>query len=81
MNGQSAIKMPQKINREQLPGHVQAASQKLRKDQEPRKRDSETLGEKALGKYADIAQNLDQVQLQLNGRVKFMMFLVLPRRK
>lgn len=60
LNGQSAIKMPQKINREQLPGHVQAASQKLRKDQEPRKRDSETLGEKALGKYADIAQNLDQ---------------------
>ncbi|MCF1585723.1 hypothetical protein LQF61_10995 [Tetragenococcus koreensis] len=60
LNGQSAIKTPEKVKREQLPEYVQATSQQLRKDQEPRKRDLETVGEKAVGKYAQIAQHLSQ---------------------
>ncbi|OTO77415.1 MULTISPECIES: pLS20_p028 family conjugation system transmembrane protein [unclassified Enterococcus] len=58
LDGQPAIPMAPKVSGDQLPQHVQEAKAQLQRDMQPRPIDTETLGEKAVSKYADTARNI-----------------------
>ncbi|HFQ4526926.1 TPA: pLS20_p028 family conjugation system transmembrane protein [Enterococcus faecium] len=58
LDGQPVMPQPPKVSGEQLPQHVQEAKAQLQRDMQPRPIDTETLGEKAVNKYADTARNV-----------------------
>ena len=58
LDGEPSIPLPSKVSGNQLPQHVQEAKAQLQRDMQPRLIDTESLGEKAVNKYADTAQNI-----------------------
>lgn len=58
LDGTPPIPLPPKVSGTQLPSHVQEAKAQLQRDMQPRPIDTETLGEKAVNKYADTARNV-----------------------
>lgn len=58
LDGKPSIPLPPKFSGNQLPQNVQEAKAQLQRDMQPRPVDTETLGEKAVNKYADRAQNI-----------------------
>lgn len=58
LEGQPTIPLPPKVSGDQLPQNIQEAKAQLQRDMQPRPIDTETLGEKAVNKYADTARNI-----------------------
>lgn len=58
LDGEPLIPLPPTVSGNQLPQHGQEAKAQLQRDMQPRPIDTETLGEKAVNKYADAAKNI-----------------------
>ncbi|WP_427815008.1 pLS20_p028 family conjugation system transmembrane protein (plasmid) [Enterococcus sp. 22-H-5-01] len=58
LEGKPQIPMPPNVSSNQLPKNVQEAKAQLQKDMQPRPIDTETVGDKVVGTYANVANNI-----------------------